>query len=78
MPTILRIGGYRFFFYSNESNEPRHVHVQKVGMLAKFWLGPVALASNSGFPAHELSKVKGMVMTHEQCFMEAWDEFFGA
>lgn len=78
MPTILRIGGYRFFFYSNESNEPRHIHVQKAAMLAKFWLGPVVLASNSGFPAHELNAVKGMVTEHENRFTEAWDEFFGA
>lgn len=33
---------------------------------------------NGGFPAYELSKVKGIVMTHEPIFMEAWDEFFDA
>ena len=26
MPTVLRIGGYRFFFYSNENGEPAHIH----------------------------------------------------
>ncbi len=42
MPTILRIGPYRFFFYSNEKGEPSHIHVQRERFLAKFWLNPVA------------------------------------
>lgn len=41
MPTVLKIGGYRFFFYSNEGNEPPHIHVEKSDSLAKFWLDPV-------------------------------------
>ena len=28
LPTIARIGPFRFFFYSNEGTEPSHVHVQ--------------------------------------------------
>ena len=44
MPTIARIGPYRFFFYGNEGSEPPHVHVQRERMLAKFWLDPVSLA----------------------------------
>jgi len=55
MPTVLRIDGYRFFFYSNENNEPRYIHVQRERILAKFWLHPVALASSTGFPASELN-----------------------
>ena len=45
MPTILRIGSYRFFFYSNEFGEPAHIHIQRDNLLAKFWLKPIALAS---------------------------------
>ena len=29
MPTVLYIRGWRFFFYSDEGNEPIHIHVQK-------------------------------------------------
>ncbi len=49
MPTVLRIGPYRFFFYSNENNEPAHIHIQRDNMLAKFWLTHVALASSIRF-----------------------------
>jgi hypothetical protein len=38
--------------------EPIHVHVQRDRALAKFWPRPVALASSTGFPAHELSSVR--------------------
>ena len=29
MPTVLTTQGFRFFFYSNENDEPVHVHVSK-------------------------------------------------
>ena len=61
MPTVLRIGAYRFFFYSNESGEPRHIHIQRERMLAKFWLAPVSLASSVGFAPAELNKLLGLV-----------------
>ena len=46
MPTVLRIGAFRFFFYANEGQEPAHIHVQADNKLAKFWLKPVNLANS--------------------------------
>jgi hypothetical protein len=77
MPTVLRIGRYRFFFYSNEGNEPPHVHVEAGDDEAKFWLRPVAAASNHGFRARELNDIEAYVREHEAELLEAWDEFFG-
>lgn len=77
MPTILRIGPYRFFFYSNEAGEPAHVHIQRDKALAKFWLGPVDIAGSAGFSAHELLKLRRLVVKHELALQEAWNEFFG-
>jgi hypothetical protein len=73
---VLRIDAYRFFFYANENREPAHIHVQRERMLAKFWLHPLALASNSGFSARELRKLLGLVAVHQKTFVEAWNEFF--
>ncbi|MEX0731443.1 MAG: DUF4160 domain-containing protein [Aquisalimonadaceae bacterium] len=78
MPTVLRIGSYRFFFYANENSEPCHIHVQREGMLAKFWVQPVALASSTGFAAHELKRLMRLVEDHQQQFVEAWNGFFSA
>ena len=62
MPTILRIEGYRFFFYSREDNEPPHIHVELGECLAKYWLEPVELASSKRFKAHELNTVRHLVI----------------
>jgi len=77
MPTVNRIGPYRFFFYSNEGTEPPHVHIQRERNLAKFWLDPVALAAVTGFPAHELRSIERLVAQNRERFLEAWNDFFG-
>ena len=76
-PTIHREGPYRFFFYSNEFNEPPHVHVERDNDTAKFWLVPVTLAYNLGFPAAELRRIERIVIGHQQEFVEAWNGYFG-
>ncbi len=74
MPTILRIGAYRFFFYSNEQGEPPHIHVQREKFLAKFWLNPVALAGSRRFASHELRTIQKHVVENRDIFLEAWNE----
>jgi len=49
MPTVLRIGRFRFYFFSNEREEPAHIHVKAAEDEAKFWLDPMELAANYGF-----------------------------
>jgi hypothetical protein len=78
MPTVTRIGPYRFFFFSNEGSEPRHIHVQRDRDLAKFWIDTVALASSVGFRAHELRELERLVNENRQQFVEASDGFFGS
>ncbi|MBK7369599.1 MAG: DUF4160 domain-containing protein [Candidatus Eisenbacteria bacterium] len=75
-PTILRLGPYRFFFYSNDAHEPPHVHVERDWQTAKFWLQPVRLATASGFSARELRGIESIVKRHSTDFREAWDEYF--
>ncbi len=77
MPTVLRIGPYRFFFYSNEGAEPPHIHIQRESMLAKLWLDPVSVASSSRFPAQELNRLLNVVEENQTTLMEAWHEYFG-
>ena len=78
MPTILRIGPYRFFFYSNEDGEPAHIHIQRDRMLAKFWLLPIALAGSSRFSPKELRKLEKLVNENKETFLEAWNEYFSS
>ncbi|MCI0691377.1 DUF4160 domain-containing protein [candidate division KSB1 bacterium] len=76
MPKILQVGRYRFSFFSNETGEPPHIHVKANGNQAKFWLNPVELASNYGFKAYELNKIKQIVWQYQTEFIEAWHEYF--
>ncbi|MCP4536604.1 MAG: DUF4160 domain-containing protein [Chloroflexi bacterium] len=76
MPTVLRVGRYRFYFFSNEGREPPHIHVKAGGDQAKFWLRPIDLASNYGFRAHELNEIRQIVVQHQSELIEAWNGYF--
>jgi Domain of unknown function (DUF4160) len=77
MPPILRASGFRFFFYSLEGSEPPHVHVERGDGIAKFWLDPVQLAQSRGFRAHQLNRLRALVIKHHADFKEAWNAHFG-
>jgi hypothetical protein len=75
MPSIKAIPGpYRLFFFSFDCNEPMHIHVQREKMLCKFWLEPVELARNLGFPARELNGIRQLIESNLPRIRTAWDE----
>ncbi len=76
MPTVLVLAGFRFFFFSNEGNEPPHIHIEKADAVAKFWLGPVRLASSAGFSARDLNKLAALVAEYEPLFLTKWNAYF--
>ncbi|MDR5897465.1 DUF4160 domain-containing protein [Halomonas vilamensis] len=79
MPVVLRLQGFKFFFYSNEGDplEPAHIHVFKAGSEAKFWLLPeVQLAQNDGFDAKELRNISIMVVQYRNQLEAAWHDYF--
>jgi hypothetical protein len=78
MPTIRGISGpYRVYFYSFDCNEPPHVHVERESANCKFWLHPLSLASNHGFPARDLNRIRATLQEHQQRIREAWHEHCG-
>ena len=74
MPTVLRIRGFKVFFFSEEGNEPVHVHVRKGDGVAKFWLDPVKLEYNDGFKKQELRAIIAILEEHETELIQAWNE----
>jgi len=76
MPTVLRIGPFRFFFYSNENAEPPHIHVQRDKALAKFWLEPVRYAGSKHFASKEIRELHKLVQFNQAMFLEAWYAHF--
>ena len=78
MPSVLRSGPYRFYFYSHEPNEPAHVHVDRDDLSAKFWLQPIGLARNIGFSPKELRRIQRLVIKHQAALLEDWHGHLGA
>ena len=76
MPTVLRVGPYRFFFYASDRDEPRHAHVEREDKIAKFWLNPVRLQGSVGFSRTEIARIRNLVEEHRTGLTEAWDEYF--
>jgi hypothetical protein len=75
MPTVLRIGSFRFHFYSDEGNEPAHIHVATPDGECKFWLEPIQLARNKGVPPHIIRKIERLVFQHCEHLKEKYYEF---
>jgi hypothetical protein len=76
MPTTLRPGPYRFYFYSYDCDEPRHMHVDREKMSAKFWLDPdVSLAENYGFNRKELRDIEWITRDNLEILRNEWDRF---
>jgi hypothetical protein len=73
----LRIGPFRFYFYSHEPNEPPHVHVDRAEATIKVWLDPVEVAKSRGFRAREIGGIVRLVEEHREQLLEAWHEYFG-
>jgi hypothetical protein len=80
MPTVFCERGFRFFFYSNECSprEPIHIHVEKAGVEAKFWLNPVVdLAYNHGYSGRTIHELASLVEANRHLIERNWDEHFG-
>jgi hypothetical protein len=78
MPTVHKDGPYSFVFFSSDKGELPHIHVTRERRIAKFWLAPVVVAKNRGFPGHELNGIARLFAKNEQILLEAWHEYFGA
>nr|VFK39874.1 MAG: protein of unknown function (DUF4160) [Candidatus Kentron sp. TC] len=57
--------------------KPVHVHVERNGKVAKFWVKPVRLSDNSGYAGSELSKIRKIILENEHILVEARHDYFG-
>ena len=76
MPTVLRLFGWRFHFYSDEGSEPPHIHVATADGECKFWLSPVRLARSENVKPAEMRRIEAVVVERENLLLEKWHEYF--
>jgi hypothetical protein len=78
MPTVLLLLGWRFFFYSNEGQEPPHIHVRKADKEGKFWLledaYDIQVAFTYNFSPKDLRDVRRIIFQHFDELLRAWKD----
>lgn len=75
MPTVLRVGSYRFHFYSDEGKEPAHIHIATPNGECKFWLEPIRLVRNKGVSPHTIRIIEKLVFKNSEFLMEKFYEY---
>jgi len=73
MPTLLRAGPYRLFIFMADCVEPRHVHVEGNGGLAKFWLEPVSLADSLQYSPRQIHRIRAIVGREREALIQGFD-----
>jgi hypothetical protein len=76
MPTVLRVGPHRFFFYAGDRDEPPHIHVQRDRGTAKYWLDPIRYQRSKRFSTSELNDIERIIVDHREELLESWNEYF--
>ena len=77
MPTVLEVNGYKFKFFSNESDEPAHIHITRGDGNAKYWLLPDCKEDYSyGFTVRERRDIRNLVIVNRQQLINKWNEYF--
>jgi len=79
MPTVHRLGPYRFYFFSEEniaSKEPPHIHVKSAGGQAAFWLSPVSVRESWGYNPKEIERIRRIVIGSREMMLRRWNDFF--
>ena len=77
MPTVMRVGPYRLFFYSADGGEPPHIHVERDDQIAKLWLDPVLIVESGGLSRRDLREIDRIVRDNQSALLDAWHEYFG-
>jgi hypothetical protein len=75
MPTIIKIDGFRFFFFSNE-HLPSHIHIEKADGYARIELENLQITESYNFNSKELKKIMILVEKNKQKLQKGWNEYF--
>lgn len=84
MPKLFKIGSYIIYFWSNEGNEPVHVHISQgiqTANATKIWLttnGKCELCHNrSKISQHLLNDIMDFIETQWAEIIKSWKKYFG-
>jgi hypothetical protein len=80
VPTVLYLRGWRLHFYSNEGNEPIHIHAQKGDADCKYWLDvegyDIREAYAYNMSPRDTREVRQLIFQHFDEIVDAWNIWF--
>ncbi len=83
MPSIFTVGSYKVFFWSNENNEPIHVHITKgtpAANATKIWLtktgGCIVANNKEHIPTKELNELLEIIQAQYFLICAEWKRHF--
>ena len=82
MPILFEFLGYKIYFWSNEGNDPVHVHVSKRqnANATKIWLppesNPVVAHNNSRIPKKDLTRILRAIALERNNIITRWYDYF--
>lgn len=75
---LLDFMGYKFYFWSNENDEPIHIHVSKGNPIengTKFWItknGVEMEHNKNDIPTNDLKKIQRYILANRNDIIAAW------
>ncbi|WP_458701245.1 DUF4160 domain-containing protein [Sulfurospirillum sp. 1307] len=75
MPTVLKVNGFRFFFFSDE-HSPVHIHVEKGDGYMRVELETLKITNKKNFTKNDEKKIITIVKNHQKELIGAWYEYF--
>lgn len=82
MPQVFVVLGYIVYFWSNENDEPIHVHVCKGSPqkdATKVWItedGPVLEHNKSKIPKKDLKRILAWIAMNDELIIKKWQFHF--
>lgn len=83
MPSLFMVSGYKVFFWSNENEEPIHVHIAKgkpSPNATKIWLtragGCIVASNGSKISQKELNELMEFISAQFFLICSEWKRFF--
>lgn len=82
MPQVFVILGYIVYFWSNENDEPIHVHVCKGSPqkdATKVWItedGPILEHNKSKIPKKDLKRILAWIAMNDELIIKKWQFHF--
>ncbi|MFA7569703.1 MAG: DUF4160 domain-containing protein [Sulfurimonadaceae bacterium] len=75
MPTVLRVDGFRFFFFSDE-HLPLHIHVEKGDGYMRVELETFKITKRYKISKNDEKKILIIIQQHQEKLIGAWNEYF--